>query len=147
MGVTQAQREALLEAAKDARRHAHAPYSGFAVGAAVLAEDGSIFSACNVEVSNYSGGCCAERIAVFKAVSSGYRRFIACAVVAEMEESPCGPCGACRQVLWDFGPDSEIIMSNPTGSLQASMPLSELIPLSFGPENVLDAIKAQHGSG
>ncbi len=147
MGLTQTQREALLKAATEAREHAHAPYSGFAVGAAVLAEDGSIFSGCNVEVSNYSGGCCAERIAVFKAVSSGYRLFIACAVVAEMADNPCGPCGACRQVLWDFAPDSEVIMSNPTGSVQACMPLSELIPLSFGPENVLDAIKAQHGSG
>jgi cytidine deaminase len=145
MGLNDAQRRSLVEAAVVARKNAHAPFSGFDVGAAVLTEDGTLFAGCNVEVSNYSEGCCAERIAAFKAISAGHRKLVACAVVAEMGDTPCGPCGACRQVLRDFGPDMEVILGDPGGEVLASMSLQELFPMSFGPEHVLASIRARHG--
>jgi cytidine deaminase len=145
MGLNDAQRQALVDAAVVARQHAHAPFSGFDVGAAVLTDDGTLFAGCNVEVSNYSEGCCAERIAAFKAISAGHRHLVACAVVATMAENPCGPCGACRQVLRDFGPEMEVVLGSPEGEVLATMPLQELFPMSFGPEHVLASIRARHG--
>ncbi|HJN76982.1 MAG TPA: cytidine deaminase [Myxococcota bacterium] len=136
---------ALLEAAEKARGQAHAPYSGFTVGAAVRAEDGSIHTGCNVEVSSYSHTCCAERVAVFKAVSEGHRRLTACAVMTDISP-PASPCGACRQVLYDFGPDMVMILANPAGEV-IEIPLAELLPQAFTPEQVLQKIKARHGGG
>ena len=147
MGLNEETCRTLVLAAAEARGTAHAPFSGFDVGAAVLTEDGTLFSGCNVEVSNYSEGCCAERVAAFKAISAGHRRLVACAVVAEMSEEPCGPCGACRQVLRDFGPDMVVVLGNPMGEVLAVRPLSELFPMSFGPEHVLASIRARHGKG
>ncbi len=118
----------LLEMARKARENAYAPYSNFKVGAALLTESGEIFTGCNVENSSYGLSVCAERVALFKAVSEGYRKFKALAVVADTER-PVPPCGACRQVLWEFG-DIDIIMSNLKGDVKV-MKLSELLPEGF----------------
>ncbi len=118
----------LLEMARKARENAYAPYSDFKVGAALLTESGEIFTGCNVENSSYGLSVCAERVALFKAVSEGYRKFKALAVVADTER-PVPPCGACRQVLWEFG-DIDIIMSNLKGDVKV-MKLSELLPEGF----------------
>ena len=109
------------------------------------AEDGSIHTGCNVEVSSYSHTCCAERVAVFKAVSEGHRRLTACAVMTDISP-PASPCGACRQVLYDFGPDMVMILANPAGEV-IEIPLAELLPQAFTPEQVLQKIKARHGGG
>lgn len=136
---------ALLEAATAARLRAHAPYSGFLVGAAVRADDGSIHTGCNVEISSYSHTCCAERVAIFKAVSEGHRHFTACAVVTDISP-PASPCGACRQVLNDFGGDMTMILANLDGAV-TEVPLAELLPMAFTPEHVLQKIRARHGTG
>ncbi len=107
----------LMEAALEARENAHCPYSGFAVGAALLTRSGTVYTGCNVENASYSLGCCAERTAVFKAVSEGCVRgeFAAIAIcgapVGEAPEAPCIPCGACLQVLAEFcGDDFTILL-------------------------------------
>lgn len=125
--------EELLEIAKRARENAYAPYSEFKVGAAILTEDGKIFTGANVENASYGLSMCAERVAVFKAVSEGYRRFKAIAVVADTD-GPVSPCGACRQVLSEFG-DMDVIMGNMKGDVKV-MKLSELLPESFTPEDL-----------
>jgi cytidine deaminase len=102
---------ALVEAARAARLHAHAPFSRFQVGAALLTREGRVFTGCNVENASYGLTVCAERVAVFKAVSEGYRAFARIAVVADTAE-PTPPCGACRQVLWELGGDLEVILAN-----------------------------------
>ena len=107
----------LMQAAMDARKNAHCPYSGFAVGAALLTADGSLYTGCNVENASYSLGCCAERTAIFKAVSDGQREFSAIAIcgapVGESPEAPCIPCGACLQVMAEFcGDDFPILLTD-----------------------------------
>lgn len=136
---------ALLRAAAEARAFAHAPYSGFLVGAAVMDAQGRVWTGCNVEVSSYSHTCCAERVAVFKAVSEGCAELVAVAVVTDVEP-PATPCGACRQVLHDFGPEMRVIMGNTEGHVEVR-PLQVLLPEAFRPEQVLRKIKAQHGAG
>ena len=131
------EKEALVAVAMEARQRAHAPFSSYRVGAAVRSVSGEIFSGCNVEVSNYSDGCCAERVAVFKAVSSGHKRLDTCVVVAGAEP-PTGPCGACRQVLFDFGQDLEVILVDTEGRVRLELPLAEIFPLAFGPEHLAD---------
>src|SRR5262245_47059965 len=101
----------LLDAARAVRLHAHAPFSNFLVGAALEAADGRIVTGCNVENATYGLTICAERVAVFKAISEGLRRFRRVAVVADAE-APTPPCGACRQVLWEFGGDLEVVLGN-----------------------------------
>ena len=107
----------LMDAAKKARESAYCPYSGFAVGAALLAADGSIYTGCNVENASYSLGCCAERTALFKAVSDGKREFAAIAICGapkgEAPDVPCIPCGACLQVMAEFcGDDFPVILAD-----------------------------------
>ena len=126
-------KEKLIEMAKKARDNAYAPYSNFKVGAALLTEDGEIFTGANVENASYGLSICAERVAVFKAVSEGKRKFKAIAVVADTEK-PTPPCGACRQVLAEFG-DLEVIMANLKGDVKV-MKLSELLPEAFMPEDL-----------
>ena len=126
-------REKLIEMAKRARENAYAPYSNFKVGAALLTEDGEIFTGANVENASYGLSICAERVAVFKAVSEGKRKFKAIAVVTDTEK-PTPPCGACRQVLAEFG-DIEVIMANLKGDVKV-MKLSELLPEAFTPEDL-----------
>ena len=101
----------LLRAARQARRHAHAAFSKFKVGAALETADGTIVTGCNIENATYGLTMCAERVAMFKALSEGHRRFRRIAIVADTSE-PTPPCGACRQILWEFGGDLEIVLAN-----------------------------------
>ncbi len=121
--------ERLVAAAKAVRTKAAAPYSGFHVGAALLAEDGSIHTGCNIESASYGLTVCAERTAVFKAVSEGVRKFRAVAVVTGAD-TPTPPCGACRQVLWDQCGEIEVLMSTVSGVLEKGT-LSSLYPHPF----------------
>ena len=127
--LTPAERDALVAAATAARERAVAPYSGFHVGAALLASDGRVFGGCNVEAASYGLTCCAERTAVFKAVSEGARSFRAVAVVTGAEE-PTSPCGACRQVLWDQCRDIAVVMATTDGKLEETT-LATLLPRAF----------------
>lgn len=133
--MTPAQRDALVTAAHAARGRAFAPYSGFHVGAAVLTADGTLYTGCNVEISSYSHTCCAERVAVFKAVSDGHRRLAACAV-SVAGSRPVSPCGACRQVLSDFADDLAVLLCPAEGEV-VEVPLSVLLPREFGPADLL----------
>src|SRR5665213_652228 len=121
--------EILIAAAKAAREHAHAPYSNFRVGAAVRANSGRIFSGCNVENATYGLTLCAERVAIFKAISEGERGFDAIAVVADTD-ALTPPCGACRQILWEFCGDAEVVLANLTGKLELYR-MSALFPKPF----------------
>lgn len=120
--------EALVELAKKARVHAYAPYSGFAVGAAVLAADGRVFVGCNIENASYGLTNCAERTAIFSAVAAGARELRALAVVAD-GALPCSPCGACRQVIAEFAVE-RIILANLKGSRRV-VTKEELLPFAF----------------
>lgn len=137
--------EELIAAARRAREHAHAPFSGYRVGAAVRAVSGRIHTGCNVEISSFSHTCCAERVAVFKAVSEGEERITAVAVVTG-DSPPAPPCGACRQVLHDFGPDMRVVLANLVGE-RSAVKLSELLPNAFGAERVLRQIGQRHLDG
>jgi cytidine deaminase len=119
----------LLAAARAARLNAHAPYSGFRVGAALETADGQVITGCNVENATYGLTICAERVAVFKAISEGHRGFVRVAVVADTE-GPTPPCGACRQILWEFGRDLEVILGNLTAE-KGRHRLRDLLPLAF----------------
>jgi len=143
VGLSDDQVRYLVAQAADVRTRAHAPYSGFTVGAAVLADDGRVFTGANVEISSYSHTCCAERIAVFTAVSAGATRLVGCAVVTDTTP-PSSPCGACRQVLSDFSHDMEMLLANVSGRVDR-LPLAELLPRAFGPDEVLRKIRARHG--
>ena len=121
--------ENLIKLATEARENAYAPYSNFKVGAALLASNGRVFTGCNVENATYGLTVCAERVALWKAVSEGEREFVAVAVVADGERPP-SPCGACRQLLWEFCDDIEVITANLRGGRQ-SYHLSELLPHPF----------------
>ena len=119
----------LVVAARRARRHAVAPYSEFKVGAALETADGQVITGCNVENATYGLTICAERVAMFTALAAGHRRFRRVAVVADTGD-PTPPCGACRQILWEFGGDLEVILANlrrETGRHR----LSDLLPLPF----------------
>lgn len=120
--------EKLLQAALAARVQAYAPYSEFAVGAAVLTADGRIFSGCNIENASYGLSCCAERCAIFNAVAAGQRQIAALCVVADTP-LPVAPCGACRQVMAEFK-IPKIILANTKGDIKCCT-LAELLPYSF----------------
>lgn len=119
----------LLTAAITAREHAHAPFSKFRVGAALEDESGRVYTGCNVENATYGLTICAERVAVFKAVSEGARRFHRIAIAADTD-SLTPPCGACRQILWEFCGDIEIVLVNMSGKSE-SLHLKELFPRAF----------------
>ena len=120
--------------ARDAREAAHAPFSGFKVGAALRTRAGEIVTGCNVENASYGLTMCAERVAVFKAVSEGMRRFDAIAVVVDSPR-PAAPCGPCRQILWEFCGDIWVHVANTRGQSR-TMRLSELLPLPFDRRNL-----------
>ena len=101
----------LVTVARRARRNARASYSGFKVGAALETADGTIITGCNIENATYGLTMCAERVAMFKALSDGHQRFRRVAVVADTQ-APTPPCGSCRQILWEFGGDLEVILAN-----------------------------------
>jgi len=109
--------EALITAAKQARENAHAPFSNFCVGAALRAKSGRTFTGCNVENATLGLTCCAERVAIFKAVSEGERGFDAIAVVADTD-TLTPPCGACRQIIWEFCGDIPVILANLKGKVE-----------------------------
>ena len=125
----EAARARLIEAARAARLNAAAAFSGFKVGAALEAKDGRIFTGCNVENATYGLTVCAERVAVFKAISEGCREFVRIAVVADTVD-PTPPCVACRQILWEFGGDLEVILAN-LAEMKALHSLRELLPHPF----------------
>jgi cytidine deaminase len=110
-GIPDAALDELLARARAVREHAHAPYSGFKVGAALETADGTIVAGCNIENATYGLTLCAERVAIFKALSDGHREFRRMVVVAP-PDAPTPPCGACRQVLWECAGDLEIILAN-----------------------------------
>jgi cytidine deaminase len=120
---------ALIEAALAARLNAHAPYSNFLVGAAIETEDGRIITGCNVENATYGLSVCAERVAVFKAISEGIRKFKAIAVSAD-SKTLTPPCGACRQILWEFLGDVPVTLVNLQGQSE-TFHLSEIFPRPF----------------
>jgi|ERR1700690_819196 cytidine deaminase len=126
--------EILIAAAKQARENAHAPFSNFRVGAAVRAKSGRIFSGCNVENASYGLTCCAERVAIFKAVSEGERGFDAIAVVTDTE-ALTPPCGACRQIIWEFCGDVPVVMANMKGKVEVDS-AGKLLPRPFDASNL-----------
>ena len=119
----------LVAAARRARRRAYAPFSGFKVGAALEAADGTVVTGCNVENATYGLTMCAERVALYTAVAAGHRRFRRIAIAADTQD-PTPPCGACRQILWEFGGNLEVILANlrrETGRVT----MRDLLPLPF----------------
>jgi cytidine deaminase len=121
--------DALVEAALQVRENAHAPFSKFKVGAALEDVDGHVHTGCNVENATYGLTVCAERVAVFKAVSEGARKFRRIAIAADTD-TLTPPCGACRQILWEFCGDIELILTNPRGKTE-TLRLRELFPRPF----------------
>lgn len=131
--------EEMIKIAEKARNFAYAPYSDFKVGASLLCDDGEIFSGCNIENAAYSPGNCAERTAVFKAVSEGRKEFKAIAIVAGKDEVKeyTSPCGMCRQVLREFvNPEKFYVIMAKNIFDYKVMTLEELFPMSFGPDNL-----------
>jgi len=126
-------RKKLIELARQARRWAYAPYSHYAVGAALLTHSGKIYDGVNIENSAFPVTICAERVAIFKAVSEGERDFEALAVVTSNGGSPCG---SCRQVLAEFGLDTLVIMADQDGNVTMEKTLRELLPGAFTPESL-----------
>ena len=121
--------EELIQKARVAQSHAYAPYSQFAVGAALLTEDGQVFTGCNVENATFGATVCAERTAVFSAVCHGARRFVKIAIVTDSKE-PVMPCGICRSVLFEFAPNLEVIAVGSSGQVE-KISLSQLYPKGF----------------
>jgi cytidine deaminase len=119
----------LIDAARRAREHAVASFSHFKVGAALETADGSVITGCNVENATYGLTICAERVAMFKALSDGHRSFARVAIVADTA-APTPPCGACRQILWEFGGDLEVLLANLTEETGRHR-LKDLLPLPF----------------
>jgi len=132
--MTELEIQKLMDYAIKARENAYSPYSHFAVGAALLCEDGTLYEGCNIENASYGLTNCAERTAIFKAVSEGHIKFKALAVVADTE-GPCAPCGACRQVMAEFKIPL-IIMGNLMGNIKI-VTIEELLPFSFSECDVI----------
>ena len=133
--------EALVEEAKKAREFSYSPYSHFRVGAALLCADGSVYTGCNIENAAFSPTNCAERTAVFKAVSEGKKEFVKIAVVGD-DKTYLSPCGVCRQVLMEFVDpmEFEVIMAGDSDSIKV-VKLAELLPESFSPQNLKNHVK------
>lgn len=127
--------EALVQEAAEARRRAYIPYSHFAVGAALLTRSGKVYTGCNIENASYGLTVCAERVAIWKAVSEGEREFVALAVVTADGVSPCG---ACRQVMAEFAPEMPVLIADPQGVRWTVTPL-ELLPGAFLPDDLRPA--------
>jgi cytidine deaminase len=121
--------DALITAAKSAREKAHAPFSHFKVGAAIEDEHGHIYTGCNVENASYGLTICAERVAVFKAISEGAGKLLRIAIVADTP-SPTPPCGACRQILWEFMGDADVTLVN-LANQQETVKMSVILPRAF----------------
>jgi cytidine deaminase len=131
--ITDSQRDELITRAREARNLAYAPYSRYPVGAALLGASGRIYTGVNVENAAYPTSICAERTAVFKAVSEGERSFQAVAVVTENGGSPCG---SCRQVLSEFGLEIQVLIADGQGRLTLETNVGSLLPHAFGPDHL-----------
>ena len=126
--------DALIAAAWEVREHAYAPYSGFQVGAAVATASGEVFRGANVENASYPAGTCAEVSAIVSAVSAGARELITIAIATDTDEL-VSPCGLCRQTMAEFAPNMTIVLSG-RGGRRETLHLSELLPRSFGPDEL-----------
>ena len=133
MTITKEEKQSLIDLANEARRRAYVPYSNYAVGAALLTKTGRLFTGVNVENAAYPTTICAERVAVFKAVSEGEREFEVIAVVTDNGGSPCG---SCRQVLAEFGLDTIVLIADGQGRLIKQTTIKELLPEAFTPESL-----------
>lgn len=129
---TLSQWESLLDQAIEARQKSYSPYSLYAVGAALLTRSGKVYLGCNIENAGYTASVCAERVAIFKAIFDGERDFEAIAVVTA---NGGAPCGVCRQVMREFAPNLTVIIGDTTGQYEV-LSLPDLLPYSFGPENL-----------
>ena len=125
----------LYDAACSAAKNSYSPYSHFPVGAALLMEDGAIIKGANIENRSFGLTNCAERSAIFTAMSAGYRSFVALVIVTPASDYPVGPCGACRQVLNEFAPGIRVIVTWGDGQVDEMM-LSQLLPHGFGPKEI-----------
>ncbi|XP_014900597.1 cytidine deaminase-like isoform X4 [Poecilia latipinna] len=125
----------LINQSHKAKEHSYSPYSKFRVGAAVKTRDGRVFTGCNVENACYNLGVCAERNVIAKAVSEGYKDFIAIAIASDMETEFISPCGACRQVMREFGCNWDVYLTKTDKSYE-KMTVDELLPRSFGPDDL-----------
>jgi len=134
MKVTDQERQALIDLANEVRKRAYAPYSNYPVGAALRTRSGRVFTGVNVENAAYPHTMCAERVAIFKAVSEGETEFEMIAVATNNGGSPCG---GCRQVLAEFGLDIVVLITDGNGHLQKEMTVSELLPEAFTPKHLL----------
>ncbi len=123
----------LIKKALEAKENAYVPYSKFHVGAAIMTQDNSIYTGCNIEIASYSPTICAERTAIFKAVSEGHKKIKAIAIVGDGDMTY--PCGVCRQVIREFGPKAKIIVANSINEYKEYI-LEDLLPHSFGPEDL-----------
>lgn len=137
--LTDALRQTLIQQALVARQNAYAPYSKYPVGAAILTASGQVFTGCNIEIASYGATVCGEQTAAFKAVSEGARDFVAVAVVTS---NGAAPCGICRQVLYEFGPQMIVITADASGSIIWEGPLTELLPYGFGPDKLAEGQEA-----
>jgi len=135
----------LEDAARKAATYSYCPYSKFPVGAAVLADGGEIFSGCNIENASFGLTTCAERTAIFQAVSNGFRR-IAAVVLYTPTSRPVSPCGACRQVIQEFGPDARV-MSICNGSGRIETTIQSLLPEAFGPHDLDESLHLEDDDG
>ena len=133
MAITETEKQALIDLANAARQRAYAPYSKYHVGAAVQTKSGRVFTGVNVENAAYPQGMCAERVAIFKAVSEGEKEFDMISVVTDNGGSPCG---GCRQVLAEFGLDTIVLIANGEGKLLKEMTVKDLLPEAFTPEKL-----------
>ncbi len=131
--LTDEMKEKLVESALGVRRWAYAPYSEYAVGAALLTSSGKVYDGVNIENAAYPTSMCAERVAVFKAVSEGEKNFPAIAVATSNGGTPCG---ACRQVLSEFGSDTIVLIVNGEGKIIQETTIADLLPGAFGPEDL-----------
>jgi cytidine deaminase len=131
--LNEAIRRELIELACQARKKAYAPYSQYQVGAVLLTASGRHFTGCNVESAAYPTTMCAERVAIYKAVSEGEREFLAVAVVTDNGGSPCG---SCRQVMAEFGLETVVLIADTAGQLRSEKTVAELLPGAFGPAHL-----------
>ena len=134
MKISTEKKAELISMGEEARQSAYAPYSNYPVGAALLAENGNIYTGANVENAAYPVSMCAERVALFQAVTRGDRTFSAIAVVTENGGSPCG---SCRQALSEFGLDTLVIMADAKGAIVQEKTVRELLPDAFTPEHLI----------
>ena len=127
------ERQALIDLANEARRRAYAPYSNYQVGAALRTKSGRLFTGCNVENAAYPAGICAERVAIFKAVSEGEREF---EVIAVVTSNGGTPCGSCRQVMAEFGLETRVLIGDGEGRLLRELTVADLLPGAFTPKDL-----------